>query len=433
MTDFLVSLKHKFLKSKEAKNASWLIGGKVVQIILSFFISIFTARYLGPSNYGIIGYVSAYVAFFTSFCTLGINSVIIKEFADHPDKQGETIGTALLLRAISSALSIAAITAIVRIADGNDPTITLTAILCSIALVFQVADTINYWFQSRYESKITALATLVAYLVTSAYKIFLLAAQKNIQWFAFSTSVDYLCVALLLFAAYWYKSGPKLSFSWKRGKSLLRKSYHYILSGMMIAIYGQTDKFMLKHMLGETSVGYYSLASTLNGMWVFVLAAIIDSVYPTIIGLYQTDRRAFEKKNRQLYAIIIYISMFVAICFMLLGRLAIWILYGEAYVDAAKPLSIITWYTVFSYLGVARNAWIVCENRQKYLKYMYFGAAVINVALNLVLIPLWGASGAAAASLITQISTSIILPAFIKEMRPNVKLMLDAFLLRGIK
>ena len=108
------------------------------------------------------------------------------------------------------------------------------------------------------------------------------------------------------------------------------------------------------------------------------------------------------------------------------------ILYGETYLPAVGPLRIVVWYTAFSYLGVARNAWMVCENRQKYLKYLYISAAALNIVLNLALIPPWGASGAAAASLITQISTTVILTAVIKPLRPNCRLMLDAVLLRGV-
>ena len=81
---------------------------------------------------------------------------------------------------------------------------------------------------------------------------------------------------------------------------------------MMVAIYGQTDKFMLKQMLDETSVGYYSIAASVNLMWVFVLQAIIDSLYPTIMQLFEEDREQFNRKNRQLYAIVIYVSMAAA-------------------------------------------------------------------------------------------------------------------------
>lgn len=91
-----------------------------------------------------------------------------------------------------------------------------------------------------------------------------------------------------------------------------------------------------------------------------------------------------------------------------------------------------TWYTAFSFLGVARNAWIVSEGHQKYLKYIYGCAAIINVIFNLFFIRLWGGCGAAVASLITQIFTSIVLPMFIRDLRPNAKLMLEAILLKDV-
>lgn len=433
MNEILKKIKERIIRSKETKNAIWIIGGRVIQMLISFFVGILTARYLGPGNYGILNYAGAYVAFFTAFCTLGINSVILKDFVDHPDEQGQAIGTTLILRGLSSVLSSIMIIGIVMAIDtGESLTIMVTA-LCSVALIFQVADTLNYWFQSRYQSKVSSVATLIAYIVTSSYRIYLLIMQKDIRWFAFATSVDCICVAVILFWAYKKENGPRLSFSFYKAKELLGASYNYILASMMVAIYGQTDKMMLKQMLDETSVGYYSLASTINNMWVFFLAAIIDSLYPTIIRYANENRILFEKKNRQLYAIVIYISIFVAVGFMLFGELIIKILYGETYLPAAMPLKIVCWYTVFSYLGMARNAWIVSTNNQKYLKYICGGAAVANVLLNLLLIPVWGASGAALASLVTQISTIVFIPLLIPNMRPNVKLMLEALMLQKIK
>ena len=402
-------------------------------MVLSFFVSIFTARFLGPSNYGIINYAAAYVAFFTSLCNLGLNAVIIKDFVDNPQEQGSAIGTSLVMRTVSSAISILLILCIVSIVDRGESTTIIVSVLCSISLLFQVFDTFNYWFQSRYESKVTSIATFIAYLATSIYRIVLLILKKNVHWFAFATSIDYIFLGAVLWYAYKKHHGPRLEFSWKKGRHLLMRSYHYILSGTMVAIYGQTDRFMLKQMLDEASVGYYSLASSLNNMWVFVLQAIIDSMYPTILKLYGRDDAGFKKKNRQLYAVVIYVSIVAAVGLTFFAPLIVRLLYGEAYLPAIEPLRIVTWYTIFSYLGVARNAWIVCENRQKYLKYMYLSAAVLNIILNSLMIPRWGASGAAMASLITQICTSLILPCFWKDMRPNVKLMIEAFLLKGIK
>lgn len=425
-------IKLSFLKNKVAANASWLIAEKIVQMILSLFVGVLSARYLGPSNFGLINYATSLISFFMAFCTLGINSVIVKELIDKPEEQGEALGSSIVLRIISSFFSAMLVILISFIVDyGEWETIAVVA-LSSISLLFHSFDTINRWFQAQYKSKVTAISAFIAYIATSVYKIILLIMSKSVLWFAFATSVEYIALAIFLLIAYKKHNGQRFAFSLKKGKSILSRSYHYILSGLMVSLYGQTDKFMLKHMLDEADVGYYATATTLCAVWTFILTAIIDALYPEIVEAFNKDKKLFDKRNRQLYAIVFYVSAFVSIGFMLLGGLAIRILYGAEFIPATEPLKIITWYTAFSYLGVARNAWMVCNNMQKYLKYMYIPAIIINVAINYFMIPVMGAAGAALASLITEICTSIILPLFIKDLRPNATLMLEAIILKDV-
>jgi len=423
----------KLLKNSAVKNAGWLICGKIVQLLISLIVNLLTARYLGPSNYGIINYAAAYTAFFNAFCTLGINSVLVKEFIDNPDSEGTIIGSSLVLRLLSSALSVMVIVCIVSFADAGEPTTILVVFLSSISVLFHVFEVFNYWFQSRLQSKVTAIVTLIAYAITAIYKVFLLITNKSVVWFAFATSVDYVCVAVLLILAYKKYSGKRLCFSLSYGKRILGKSCHFILPSLMVAIYGQTDKIMLKHMIGDAEIGYYSTAISLSSVWCFILSAIIDSMYPSIMQANKNDEALFAKRNRQLYAIVFYISVFVSLCFTVFGKFAISILYGNAYLPAAAPLRIITWYTAFSYLGVARNAWIVGKDRQRYLIFVYAASALMNVILNILLIPAWGSSGAAFASLIAQVLTTMVVPFFIKGLRENSKMMLDAIFLKGIR
>lgn len=425
------NLVSKLFLNKSVKNAGWLIWGKIAQMAISLFVSLLTARYLGPSNYGIISYASAYTAFFCSFCTLGINSILVKEFIDYPNEEGKILGTTLTLKAISSFLSAIVIICIVSVVDRNDPTTILVVACSSIGVIFNIFESLNYWFQSRLESKVTAIAAFTAYCVTSAYRVYLMVAGKSVIYFAFATSVDYICVAIILLLVYRRHNGGKFSFSWNYGKQILKKSYHFIFSGLMVSVYGQTDKIMLKQLISNKEIGYYSTALALCNMWCFILSAIITSAYPSIVEAFNKNDKLFEKRNKQLYAIVFYISGFVSIVFTVFGSMIIGILYGDAYLPAVGPLRIITWYTAFSYLGVARDVWIVCNNCQKYLKYIYLAAAVGNVILNLILIPIWGASGAALASLITQILT-IMVPVVIKEMRINTKWILEAIILKGV-
>ena len=197
-------------------------------------------------------------------------------------------------------------------------------------------------------------------------------------------------------------------------------------------VYSQIDKIMLKHMLDTSEVGYYSAASQISMCWVFVLQAIVDAMYPTIMRLAKADKIAFNRKNKQLYAIVFYSASAMALLFTIFGDVVVKVLYGEAYWSAVGSLRIIVWYIAFSYLGVARNAWLVSEGKQKYLKYVYAGAVVINIFLNALFIPIMKAEGAALASLITKLFTSIGLSLMIKELRPNALLMLDAIRLKDV-
>ena len=423
----------RILKNAVVKNAGWLIAGRIIQMLISLVVGLLTARYLGPSNYGLINYANAYTAFFMAFCTLGINSVLVQEFVNYPEQEGTIIGSTLAMRAISSFCSAGMIIGIVSIVERDEPTTIAVTALCSIGLLFNIFETFNYWFQSKLQSKVTSIVILVSYAVTALYKVVLLVLNKSVLWFAFSTALDYICIGIFLIIAYKKYQGQRLSFSKEISKRILKKSVPFILPGLMVSIYGYADKFMLKQMLDEASTGYYASATAVCSMWTFVLTAIIDSMYPTIMESYKTDKELFEKKNRQLYAIVFYVSVAVSTFISIFAKPIVSILYGQAYLPAVNPLRVITWYTAFSYLGVARNAWIVCENKQKLLKYIYIVSALSNVILNCFFIPSLGATGAALASLITQILTTLVVPLFIKDIRYNSVLMIEGILLRKVR
>ncbi len=421
------------LKHRSVKNAGWLIFGKIIQMLISLGVGLLTARYLGPSNYGLINYAASYTAFFIPVCSLGINSILVKEFIDSPSEEGTILGSTLTMRIIMGVLSSGVIFAVVGFLESDEPVTVAVTFICSLNLIFNAFEIFNYWFQSKLRSKVTAFVSLVAYIFMALYRVILLLRQKNVVWFAFATSLDSICIGILLLIWYKKSKGKRLSFSRTTCKRLLKRGVHFILPGMMVSIYSYADKIMLKHMLSETDVGYYSTAVTICGMWSFVLAAIVDSMYPLIMEAHKTSKELFEKRNKQLYAIVFYISVSVSLIFCIFGGLIVRILYGAEYMPSVEPLRIVTWYTAFSYLGVARNAWIVCENKQKYLKYIYISSALANVCLNYIFIPIWGASGAAAASLITQIITTMVAPFFIKEIRKNSFLMLEGIFLKKIR
>lgn len=414
---------------KMAHNAFWLIGAKVYHVAVNLVVSLLMARYLGPSNYGLINYAASFTALFTAVCTLGINGILVNELINDR-RHGVLIGSSIGMRLCSSLCSVITIVALAYVLNPDEPTTIWVVLIYSTTLVFQSFDSINCWYQANLESKVTAKISAAGYTVVALYKIWLLLTRKNVMWFAASHVVEFALVAVLLLGSYRVHAGreQRLRFSMGTGRMLLSKSYHFILSGMMVAVYGQMDRVMLKSMIDDASVGYYSAAVSITSMWTFILSAIIDSTKPVILAAHSRDRRVFERYLIRLYGAVMYISFAAAAAICLLSKPIIWLLYGEAYLDARGALCILCWDTAFSYLGVARSIWMVPNGKQKYEKYIAGSGAVCNLILNAVLIPLWGVNGAAIATLITQIFTNFIVGFFFQEIRENNFLILKSFL-----
>ncbi len=415
------------VKNKLVKNSIWIIGGKIIQMILSFVISIITARYLGPSNFGIINYVHSFFVFSSCICGLGFDSIIVNEFVRKPDDESETLGTVMVLETISAFFSIIGMVLLVGLANQFDKQYCFIALIYSLSMLFKGVDMITYWYQAHYLSKVSSIAGIIAYIVMSAYRIFLLATGKSIEWFAFSNTVDAMILALGLFVVFKKNYSQKLKFSWKRGKEMLSRSYHFIISGLMITIYMQTDKVMLKHMVDEATVGNYSVAASISTIWVFVLTAVIDSARPYLLDLYTKNKKRFEQGLQCLYTLIIAISVCVALIFTIFGDFLINLLYGDAYSMSGLFLAVLSWSIPFSYIGASRNIFSLSEGLERYEKHMALIGTLMNVILNFVLINLVGAVGAAIATLITQIFINYIVMFMIKPLRKNGIIITKAF------
>lgn len=412
--------------NKVAKNAVWIIGGKVAQSVLALIINMLTARYLGPSNFGLITYASSLVAFVLPIMQLGFSNVLVQEIVNKPDDEGEILGTAMFLSLMSSIFCIIGVTSFAFVVNPEESETIIVCLLYSLILLFQALDHIEYWYQAKLLSKYTSTVSLVAYLTVAVYKIYLLVASKDVYWFALSNALDYALISIGGIVLYRKLGGRKLRFSWKRGKDMFARSKHYIFSSMMVTIFAQTDKIMIKMMLDESSTGYYGAAVACAGMTSFVFTAIIDSFRPAIFEGQKESKRIFKHRLTMLYSIVIYLSLAQSVVMTLFSRWIIFILYGTAYNPAISALQIIVWYTTFSYMGSVRNIWILANDKQKYLWQINMSGAIANVIINVLLIPRMGINGAAVASLITQFFTNVVVGYIIKPIRGNNKIIEEA-------
>lgn len=412
---------------KILKNTSWIVGCKIVQSLIALAISMLSARYLGPSNYGLLNYASSVVNFVVPLAQLGLRNVLVEEIVSHPEREGKTLGTSLVMSVVASLFCIAGCIVFVATVNAGERDTLTVCTLYGISLIFQMTEMIQYWYQAKLLSKYTSITALIAYGFVALYKILLLVFEKNVYWFAVSYAFDYCIISLILIFLYGRLGQQKLSFSFSLGKELFSRSKYYIVSGMMVTIFAQTDKIMIKMMLGNAENGYYSTAVACAGLSGFVFLAIIDSFRPVIFESKKENKEKFENNLILLYSIIIYLALAQSVFFTLFAKPIVNILYGEAYRAATPLLQIVTWYTAFSYMGTIRNIWILAEEKQKYLWIINLSGALLNVIGNWFLIARIGVAGAAIASVATQFFTNFVLCFIVIPIKPIAKLIWRSF------
>lgn len=421
--------KHRFLK-----NTGWLIFDKVLHMAMSLVVTGVVARYLGEYDYGIINYGLSFVTIFTIVTKLGIDSIIVNELVKNRDKEGEIIGTTIGLRLLSALLSMLVIYVFVRILNPGKTVVVIVTMIESISLLSMSFDTIDYYYQSKLMSKYSALARTISYPFVCFYRLAIVIFKADLQWFGLATVFDAILIAVFLVFFYYKHKGQKLRFSWSMGKYLLSHGKHFVLANLLVTVYTQMDRLMLGGIAGQDQVGIYSAAMTIANLWIFVPNALIDSARPLIMEMKaKGEVIAYQKRWRQVYAAVIWISIMAGVFFMIFPKLVIMIIYGKDYLSAISVLMILIWSRLFSLLGVLRSTWMLCEGHEKYIKYFIGAGAAMNVVLNYMWIPIMGANGAAAATLATEIVSSVILSMCCKKTRELTPILWDAFRLKNIR
>lgn len=423
------------MNNKVVNNMFWLIGFQVVKAIIGFIIGIFTARYLGPSNYGIIGYISTFILIFTPISNLGLGNIIVKEYVQNKEKTSSILKTSIVMNIASSFISYLIINAIIFVTNLNDKTMLYCSLVQTLLLIFNSFEMVTYYFQSQLRSKKTVVLSFVSYIITQIFKILILIFDGDIVLFALASSLDTIIAGVLLFIL--SKSTKELKggkVSREIFKTLIKQSAPFILTGCISVIYASVDKIMLKSILdGTETIGYYNVAHNLATCWVFVVSAVISSFTPLIYESYgKKSEEDYLNHLKQLYWIVFYLGAFISLCLSLVSPFAIPWLYTEVYSQSILPTIFLTWASVFAYLGVARGVQIVCEKRQKHLVFFSILTVVLNIVLNAIFIPKWNIVGASFATLISEMFVCLLCPLFFKSTRKMSIVMLQSIVFIGV-
>jgi len=429
ISNVLIKKIKQLLNNKFIKNTSWIFISQIFYLGVSFFVSAYAARLLGPSNLGIMDLSNNYISIMLIIASLGIDAIIVNDIVNKKDI-GEVLGTSFVMK-IASSIVLMILLNIYFYCFQNRLTFWICFIQ-SFTLIFRLYSVYDLYYQSKLESKHVVLSRCITSVIFAIIRIITLVYTESLILYCTATTLEYLG-CLLLITIKFRKTKIKMSFSLEESRSLLSRGYHFILSDLLVMIYTRIDKLMLEAYKGVRILGIYSIAALISELWVLLPNAIITSARPKILEYKNINYDEYIRKIKQLYAVVFYLGIAVSIFMTLFSKYIILLLYGNQYLTATTPISILSFATIFATLGSARSIWIIGEGLQKHTKKYIAIGALVNIILNSILIKPLGMTGVAVATLVSQVVVSLIAPIFIKETRVSSKLMIEAIILKGIK
>jgi O-antigen/teichoic acid export membrane protein len=200
--------------------------------------------------------------------------------------------------------------------------------------------------------------------------------------------------------------------------SLFRQSWPLLLANLSVILYMKLDQIMLKLMVGDTEAGLYFAALRLSELWYFVPMIVCSSVLPALLKMREIDIEKYTERLQLLYDGLYYFALTVAATTTLFAEPMIFLFLGEAYRSAIPVLQIHIWSLIPVFLGVASSQWLLAEKYQALSLVRTLIGLLVNLGLNLQLIPLYGALGAAFATTFAYLVATFAGLLLTKKTRP---------------
>jgi len=384
-------------------NTGWMMGDQIVRKAAGLLVGVLLARYLGPQLYGEFSYAVAVVVIFSPIAILSLDDISIRSLVQRPENREEILGTTFILMIAGGFIAFSLALVASFILRPEDPLVHWLVGIIAAGTIVQAFIAIEFWFESQMQWKFTVYARTSAFLIFSLVKIGLILLQAPLVAFAWAGLVESAFGSVGLLLVY-RNRGFKIS-TWRFRRtmagSLLRDSWPLLFSALLTMVYLRIDQIMLGNMIGNEELGNYSVAVQVSEAWFFIPMAICSSVFPAVIDAEKVSEELFYANLQKLYGLMALLSYVVAIPVTIFSKQIIQLLFSSVYADAGPLLAILIWTGIFTSLGAARNLLVIAKNWTRINLISTALGCLLNILLNYLLIPKYGAMGAVIATFVS--------------------------------
>ncbi|GBD96002.1 MAG TPA: flippase [Nitrospirae bacterium] len=383
-----------------ARNTGVIIAGRIVSRLIGLVMLIFLTRYLGTSNFGIYSFVFAYLEFFGILMDLGIRAILVRDLSRDRSKADKLLGNAIIMKVVLSVFALLLACLIITFLKYPFDT-KLLVYVASLSFLLSFGSLYGLMFQVDLEMKYPTLANIFSSVLKLTIFLYLIFMKAPLLWFIIAGIIAAFSEFLIILRLSRRYVRPKFEIDFKIWKNLFKESWPIALTATFIMIYNRIDQIMLFQMKGAQAVGNYAVAVRLTEAFNIIPAAFMTSVFPLFSEYFLASGEKLEKAYALSFKYMSILIMPIAVGISILSEPAIRILFGEQFIWSVQALRILIWSEVFVFLGAVHINILISTGLQKLDFIFTSSGAVVNIILNLLLIPPYGIVGAAIATFVS--------------------------------
>ena len=391
-----------------AKNMAVLFTARIISMLFGFFYVMYTARYLGPANYGILAFALALNGIFGVIANFGLDPLTVREVARDKSLARKYLANGIVLKLIFGSLTFLIVFLVVNLLGYPEITRKVVYIITLSTIITGISNLFKDIYQAFERMEFMSIGQILQSVLSLVFAITAIKLGLDIMYFA----MIYLIVNLIVLGYHviiitWKFLKPKIEVDLNFWKSVVRDAWPFALTAVFVSIYYWVDSVMLSYMKGDEVVGWYNVAYRLILILLVVPSIYFMSIYPVMSRFFKESKDSLKFSFERSFKYMSMLAFPVGVGTTLLADKIILLIFGQEYLPSSKALQILVWSVVCIYLSSPYGQLVRSMNRQNIETKITATGAILNTMLNAVIIPRYSYVGASATTFTTELLVTL--------------------------
>ncbi|MHC4545477.1 MAG: flippase [Planctomycetota bacterium] len=392
-----------------AKNTGVLFVSQVISYLLGFFYMMYTARYLKAEGFGILSFALAFTGIFGVLADFGLVRLIVREVARDKSLAPKYLANISAMKVILAIITFGLIALVVNLLGYPQHTVKAVYLIALSVILTAFTRMLYSIFQAFEKMEYQSLGQILHGVLMLLGVIVAIKFHFSVVGFAFIYSItSFMVLGYSYVILRWKFNKPVfasatriLEIDWSFWKPTIKSAWVFAVGNFFVSIYFMIDRVMLSKMKGDDVVGYYSAAYNLINVLSVVPLAFSTSLFPVMSNYFKTSQSSLNKIYQYSVRYMYLLAMPITIGTVLLSKRIIYMVYEDEFLPSTRALNVLIFAEFFVFVDIVLGHMLVSIGKEKVNMFNAGAGALLNVVLNLLLIPKMGFVGAGIATVIT--------------------------------